>query len=303
MPLLLHYAALEQMRGGLQPASAFLQLLRGLVRKYPKDFLTYVDGGAGTGCVAKEFLTILTEEFPFDTGAAARLYMYEPLPENYQILREAYANDARCVLRNAALSDSAGSAVFSVPSRMAADLGMWRSGTSYNGSLVEIPGYEQIEVACTTLAAELPDGADVVKLDLQGGEDRAMAGFGDKFGRTKIYYIEHELLHQKQVFARLVASGYSLFFDRLQLGFYPQVKTIPLVQLTHCGVTVDSVFVNPDIGALLWGYFSKDLIDRKTYSLTESAVTMFRNLKVAYLQTDVIAVRNDFVADALRILL
>ncbi len=303
MPILPHYVACQQMQRGIKPESFWVRLLQHFARTYPDSLLTYVDGGAGIGCATKEFLTLVSQELSPQGRDAVRAYMYEPLPENYQILQAHYGSDTRCVLRNVALSDNNGRAKFFIPSRLAAEFGEWPAGSTYNGTLHEHPHYENIEVDCVTLDSELPHGADVVKLDLQGGEYRALLGLNSKLANTKIYYLEQQLLEPQEPALFLAASGYSVFFDRVQLSFHPRIKNLPIFQLAAHGLMVEQMFASPEIGVVVWGYFSRNVIDNQTYALTADAADAFKSIGVMYMQTDAIAVRDDFVAAAVNVLL
>ena len=170
MYLSLHPYFSRTIRDGRVASGELLpHVLRSFASKFGKGFSIFADCGAGIGDTTLEYGEIIPP--------GGRIFSYEPLPENLRVLEKRLQVDERFCLRPVAVSDVNGEAHFSVPSRLQSNMGSWTEGTSYNGYLSEsADGSEKIAVPTVRLQDEDPERFDVVKLDLQGGEHKALLG-------------------------------------------------------------------------------------------------------------------------------
>jgi FkbM family methyltransferase len=276
------------------PASRELlpHVLKSFVSKFGSGFSIFADCGAGIGDTTVEYGEIIPP--------GGRVFTYEPLPENLRVLEKRFEANERICLRPVAVSDVNGEAYFSVPSRLQSNMGAWTQGTSYNGYLSESTddspardlGPEQIAVRTVRLQDEESERFDFIKLDLQGGEHKAVLGLGPKLKHTKLLYVEHQLLKKEQSVTLLRDRGFLPFFDKLQFGFLGNV--VPVAALERLGIATESVWTNFGNGdeSVCFGHFNKtaELIDRDTLSLRPEIAAELRQLGAQYVQTDVLAV-------------
>jgi hypothetical protein len=172
-------------------------------------------------------------------------------------------------------------------------MGSWTQGTSYNGYISEsTDGSEQIAVPTVRLQDEDTERFDFVKLDLQGGERKALLGLGPKLKHTKLLYVEHQLLENRGGVTLLRDRGFLLFFDKLQFGF--SGNAVPVSALERLGIATESIWTNFGNGgeSVCFGHFSKtiDLIDPNALSLRSEIAEKLREIGAHYVQTDVLAV-------------
>lgn len=125
---------------------------------------TVVDGGAFVGTVTRQ----LGKCFP-----AAHIHAFEPQPDTFRKLRTEVGDQPRVHLHQCALSDRDGTATFNIHS------------TPYTSSLLasnldQLEEVGQVEVDVRSLDSVMEqagcNGAEVIKLDLQGHELSALRG-------------------------------------------------------------------------------------------------------------------------------
>lgn len=263
------------------------ELLQALATKLGSDFSVAADCGAGIGGTSTAFLQALK------AGATSpRVYCYEPLPENVAVLQTRLGDDSAFVVRPVAVSDEAGEARFSVPSRVPNDWGDWKAGTSYNGFLADpSQWHEQITVPTVRLADEGVDRFDFVKLDLQGGELKAIKGLADKLRYTKLLYVEAQLLEPAESVTFLRRHGFIILFDKIQFGITG--RKIDARRLASFGIILDHLHILPvgDGEVAAFGYLADSgILDLNTLSIKASVVKELRELGLNYIQTDALAI-------------
>lgn len=212
-------------------------------------------------------------------------------------------------MRPYAVSDFCGKASFAIPRRTLDEASHWGKGTSAVGFLGNMNNLESIEVDVTRLDNECEEGFDFIKLDLQGGERKALQGLGDKLTRAKLIYAEHQLLRDPQDGALnwLLECGFTCFFDRLQIGVRTNVGEIPISLLIELGIVVDRLLL-PDIRGvgedyMLFGYFDSSSSSLGLSGLLSPAIVNdLMSAGVYYSQTDVIAFRPSYLNRLLRTL-
>ncbi len=281
--------------------------LRALAAELGSGFSTFADCGAGVGGMSVKYREILRESLPSECADAARVYCYEPLPENVAAMTQALGEDPAFVVRPVAVSDRAGEASFSVPTRLDTDwwqwsagtTHQWSAGTSYNGFLSEpSEWHEQITVETVRLEDEAPPRFDFVKLDLQGGEHSAIIGLGEKLEMTKLLHVEHQLLAVEESIPLLRDRGFITLFDQVQLGI--SRTEFDSTKFAEAGIAVLSAQLTPegDGEVAASGYLSSSpwALDDETLSLSAEAGERVRELGVSYLQTDVLAIHPSVVA-------
>ena len=145
---------------------------------------TVVDVGANIG----QFAEIARRAFP-----EATLHCFEPLPDCFATLSRRLAHEPRVFLHNVALAHTAGSSI------------MMRSAFSPSSSLREMDprhvqefpwtaGCEPLSVSVATLDGALADAqADaplLIKIDVQGTEDRVIEGGRATLARAAVVIVE-----------------------------------------------------------------------------------------------------------------
>ena len=282
-------------------------LLPALASELGPEFCVEADCGAGIGYTTLRPLEILRKGLGPQRADAATVYAYEPLPENISVLTEAFANEPKCVLRPVAVSDKAGQATFSVPNRLPTDWGAWKTGTSYAGFLDQ-PGewMEQITVPTVRLEDEAPERFDFVKLDLQGGEHKAILGLGAKLETTKLLYVEHQLLKEEESIAFLRDRGFTVLFDAVAFGVRGAAPP-DLDYLAGFGLkTIKSHQIPTTEGheAVMNGYLDPrpDILHPDTLSLQPALAGHFQSKGVTWLQTDVLAIHPSIVSTVMGVL-
>lgn len=202
---------------------------------------TVIDIGANIGQSASEF----RQQFP-----NAHIYSFEPLLVQYNILCEAFKYDNKFVAYNLALSDKEEYIVFN-----SADFPDASSILSMSELLKEyivkagfFPSAETKEIivrAATLDSMNLVLGHSLlVKIDVQGADDKVIRGGEETIKKAKICLIETEFqpLYEGQalffdILVQMKALGFTYFGDRDRI-FYNANGT-PLWQ--------DSIFINNNL--------------------------------------------------------
>ena len=147
---------------------------------------------------------------------------------------------------------------------------------------------------------------DFIKLDLQGGEKAALQGLGEKLGRTKVVYAEHQLLgdqnRQPQDF--LSRNGFICYYDKLQFGIKDAAE-VPVKLLRDGGISISRIKL-PDgrgLPLILWGSLEFGGRSRMTSDGTFDSgyIQELKDAGVYYLQTDVVALNKDLHSEITRL--
>lgn len=202
---------------------------------------TVIDVGANIGQSTSGF----RQQFP-----NARIYSFEPLPVQYNILCEAFKYDNKFVAYNLALSDKEEYIVFN-----SADFPDASSILSMSDLLKEyivkagfFPSAETKEIivrAATLDSMGLVLGHSLlVKIDVQGADDKVIWGGQETIKKAKLCLIETEFqpLYDGQalffdILVQMKALGFTYFGDKDRI-FYNANGT-PLWQ--------DSIFINNNL--------------------------------------------------------
>lgn len=191
---------------------------------------TILDIGAYDGALSKEYRRL----FP-----SANLYSFEPFPHSYDKLLESVKQDKCIQTFNLAVTDSVGSVFLYCKSSDAANSILPSEVThSYIDQLTKEK--ERIEVASVTIDhfVEQQDilQIDILKLDIQGGEMRALKGGEKMLKQQKIH-----LVYTEVEFMRIY---------RDQPLFHNVVT-----YLQSCGYELWNLYnlMNDEYGRLAWG--------------------------------------------------
>jgi len=140
-----------------------------------------VDGGANKGRITARFL----ELFP-----QARVEAFEPLPELARKLEKRYLGDARVAIHACALGPQAAAAELTVLSRRTLSSMLPPTGIHEKYADQDIRQTARVTVPVVRLDAALPQGADIIKLDLQGYELAALQGAVGILPRARLILAE-----------------------------------------------------------------------------------------------------------------
>jgi FkbM family methyltransferase len=143
------------------------EVVAAIERAVPKG-ATCADVGAHVGAITR----VLTRV----AGASGRVIAFEAYPPNAEGLRDALAREGidGVVVENIAVTDGAEPTVWLHPGRH-------RSSAEWNLVGHDVEGHQtpaELEVPVTSLDAYFPAGQrlDFVKIDVEGAEDRVLAG-------------------------------------------------------------------------------------------------------------------------------
>ena len=177
-----------------------------LFRKHVKPGAIVYDVGANAG-----FFTLLASRL---TGETGRVFAFEPLPRNLELLREhVRLNHATNVtVMPLAVGAGTSSARFLIGENPS------QGGLSLSAS--ETPYYGEIEVAMDSLDHIVESGTvprpDFIKMDIEGGEDNALAGATEvlRSPRLTLLLSTHGWEHQRHCWSLLSRAGFDLRLAR-----------------------------------------------------------------------------------------
>ena len=164
---------------------------------------TVVDAGANVG-----YMTVLAATA---AGRGGRVLAFEPHPELFAVLQQnaAYAARSGCHVeaRQVALGDHHGQALLHIPQSFADNDGM---ATLVDGGPAAV---QAVPVVVERLDDLVPDGASVLKLDVEGFEASVLRGAQQLLSERRLRHIvfEDHDVERSQVVGILKASGYRLF--------------------------------------------------------------------------------------------
>jgi len=164
-----------------------------------QGFRTIVDIGANEG----QFAHLARMAFP-----RAALHCFEPLPESFARLQGRLGNAERVTLHNLALADRSGtSSIIRNPYSPSSSL--LEMAPSHVEAFPFTGGGEALPVSVSTLdtalAGERIEEPFLVKIDVQGAEDRVIAGGRSILGRARVVIVETSFEH--------LYKGQALFGD------------------------------------------------------------------------------------------
>lgn len=298
---------LTWLRGRNPGTNALDHVLPRMVARLGPDFAVFADCGAGVGHTGKSYARILNDNLPEADRPKARVFCYEPLPENLPSLHKALDPVPAAVIRPVAVGDKVTKASFVVPRRIVSTSSHgWTAGTSALGFLGKSGDAETIEVDVVPLRDEPVARFDFVKLDLQGGERAAIRGLGDKLDQVKLIYAEHQMLGKPEYgpLSMLQDAGFLCFFDKVQFGVRLATRELPLALLRDIGLTVERI-VPPDGSGMSRDYMLTGYLDDAAGALPASGIfptetiARLKEAGIYYLQTDVLAVNPRIYRDFL----
>jgi FkbM family methyltransferase len=150
----------------------------------PLDITTVLDIGANNGEFSKETLTHLPE---------AQVYAFEPLGDCFQTLQKTFAKESRVHGYNVALSDTAGTSVIH-RSSFHPSSSMRTMAALHKTLYPKTAGESEETVTMARLddvAQDIPfNGNVMIKIDVQGFEDKVITGGTETFKRAKLVLIE-----------------------------------------------------------------------------------------------------------------
>ncbi len=196
---------------------AFLLKADLLKRLRPGGDPLIVDGGANLGQSSARYL----ERLP-----AARIHAFEPFPDSFERLRARFAGQAGVTCHRLGLDRDAGRKTFYL-NRHHGTHSLLPRPTGGKRYYMEGAGpMGEVELDFVALDSFLPDllapgeSIDLLKLDIQGGELRALQGAESmlRSGRVQMIYAEVQFVALYQdaplyhdIAAHLAGRGYSLF--------------------------------------------------------------------------------------------
>lgn len=197
------------------------------------------DVGAHHGKIANRY----KELFPDST-----IYCFEPYPESFEILSRKFSSDNNVFLVNKAVSDKKGKTKFYVNSMDATNSLLPRPKSSRRYYPKTITHENTIDVDIITIdeiaESNNIDGIDILKLDIQGGEKKALEGAVKLLSSNKISIIFTEIMfvpHYEngvmfnELHNFMIDNNYSLY------GFY-DLKTARNGQIRYG----DGIFISDE---------------------------------------------------------
>jgi FkbM family methyltransferase len=111
-----------------------------------------------------------------DANPQSRVIAYEPFPGNHPYFTQELGGDARVRLRPVAVADRAGREPFAVPDIVASGSSGWAKRLVGYSSVGHLARTAPLSVDVVTLDDEIGEHVRLLKIDVQGGEDRVLAG-------------------------------------------------------------------------------------------------------------------------------
>ena len=197
-----------------EPKDAFADQQR-LLRGHPVR--TILDVGAHVGSTTEIYLNNFPE---------AAIYAVEPFPKSQEELRRKFAGVSRVKVCGTAVAEASGARALYANRDSATNslLPTAATASAWVSPPSEIETLEQVEVPVATLddlcRQESLERIDILKLDIQGGELRALQGARDLLRRRAIRLIYSEILFVPlydgqadfyELAAFLASFGYTLF--------------------------------------------------------------------------------------------
>ena len=136
-----------------------------------KSARVFLDVGANTG-----YFTLLS----CAASDSCRSVCFEPAPRTRQLLMDNLSlNDwtSRCEVREEAVSDAPGKAFLIMP--------YYHLDAALEGIPLRVPEEMRFEVTVTTIDSIAPSGADLVKMDIERHEHKALAGMPQLLADSK----------------------------------------------------------------------------------------------------------------------
>jgi FkbM family methyltransferase len=217
------------------------------LEKSREDAIVLFDGGFFKG----GFTNAILKAFP-----RARSVGFEPDPDTFAAARDRFSGDDRVEVINAALSNEAGTRDFFRGPAPATNSILERptEGNPYYPAHATLEKHAEVQVTTVDIcAAERGiDVIDVLKLDLQGAEEKALEGSADLLegGRASVILCEVAFVEKYKdqpmfwrIWQKLDAYGYSFHsFDEIQIGPYGKV---PDGIRKHQWNQADALFISP----------------------------------------------------------
>lgn len=174
------------------------------------DIRTVIDIGASNGKSAEEYRRLFPD---------AEIFSFEPLPECFALLKDRMKDASRFHAFNIALSDAPGMITMQ-RSSYAGSSSIRKMADLHKDLFPFSAGQEPLSVATNTLDQVLANnrlGGDIMmKIDVQGFEDKVLAGATQTLQKTKVIIIEtsfKELYTGQPLFAdiygRLTGQGFA----------------------------------------------------------------------------------------------
>lgn len=261
---------------------------------------TCIDGGAGWGDTSEIMSRYLDSN--------GTIYAFEPFANNHKFFKD---HDARINLFKMALMDYTGSCSFVVPNTVSSESKWSEKGlTGYSslGHVADIQGKikhfikrilyffnatsqigksQKYSVECTRIDDIVTQkDIDFIKLDLQGGEHKALLGMGDLISKCKIMWVEYT--GDTKIVDLLKDTGFVLF-DTNYMTFNMSNKKLNSIGLEP----VSSQILSTGQKAV----FAKRMLETSDYN------SWFSNAKKnGVVQTDILAINKTFISDFIKIM-
>lgn len=150
-------------------------------------------------------------------GKSVKIYAFEPLPSEADIFERNLGGDPHCHLYRYALSEAAGTAVFHVASRadsssllpLARGQNKAYGVTEANRIEVDVRRLDQV------IRPEMLSGRTMLKIDVQGAEDRVLSGALEILDHIDLVYLEAsfvELYSGQKLAGEIVSMMHQLGF-------------------------------------------------------------------------------------------
>jgi len=276
----------------------FYQVANQVIKLIGDNQFHFVDAGAGVGSVTQRIVTLCEK-----SNTSYQITMIEPLPENCVIIRQKFNSD-NITLHQVAISDKKGEAHFVVPVRFEKQTKVWAKGTSANGFVSEKLSTNNESIIVDTIALKNLDmnPVSLLKLDLQGGELKALKGNVDNPNRPRVIYLEHIIKNDYKEASsyafeeiwELLSANYQLFYD----SFLVTMDTEGFDDLTQMtlGMKLHNVMENvwtKESNFVGSGYFLNAKWDISKAEVERQLVKEISEHGIISMQIDVFFVRKD----------
>ncbi|MCE5228928.1 FkbM family methyltransferase [bacterium] len=193
--LTIHYGDFEMMYGLLKE----IFILRIYAFETDKPNPRIIDAGGNIGLATLFF----KYQYP-----GATVITFEPDASNFELLSRNVTDNhlANVELQNFALLDRDGETSFFVQTDIAAGDGGASTIEDYRYEFHKRENIREVRVKCRTLSPFLAEPVDMLKMDIEGSEERVFAEIDDKFGAVAAMNMEYHYIAGTNPLSTILAA-------------------------------------------------------------------------------------------------
>ena len=162
-----------------------LSFIKFICNKYRGEEFSFFDVGANKG----EYTSLILDS---EKSSKLSAHVFEPQASCFRDISRKFSSDKRIVLRNFGLSDKEGSAVLHKDSEKSGLASLYRRNLEYYDLSMDISEKITLKKASDYIRDEHIKKIQLIKIDIEGHELAALAGFGDFLTAENVDFIQFE---------------------------------------------------------------------------------------------------------------